>query len=94
MHTFAWLIEACKEYNLFIFWGEQVLITKAVDYDSPKGDIKQVIKTAKRNTSYQCSMLVMPLFSIVELDAVVKVTVGQEVNKVGSKELTLGHILL
>jgi hypothetical protein len=74
--TFAWLIEVRKEYDVFAFWGEQVLIVEAVDFDSPQGDIVQVIKTAKGHTSYQCSMIVMPLFGIVELDAVLNITVG------------------
>ncbi len=39
-------------------------------------------------------MTVMPLFGIVKLDAVVKVMVVQEGNKVDSSELTLQHILL
>ncbi len=66
VQTFARLIKACKEYNVFAFWGEQVLITEAVDFDSPQGEIEQFNKTAKWHTSYQCSMTVMPLFGIME----------------------------
>ena len=70
--TFSRLIEQCKEVLLFqTFWGEHVLISEVVEYDSPSGDIKRVLKTAKRHTCFQVSMTGVQLYGIVDIDAAV-----------------------
>ncbi len=48
--TFAQLIEACKEYNVFAFWGEQVLVTEMVDFDSPQGEVLSGLLRQPRGT--------------------------------------------
>lgn len=89
--TFSKLIEVCKDYNVFSYWGDHVLISEAVDYGSPQGDIDRMLATAKRHTSFQCSMCVMQLEGIVDLDAPVKVSVGEGEDR---GELTLRQILI
>jgi len=70
VETFNRLIEQCKDVLLFQrMWGEHVLISKVVEYDSPPGDIKRVLKTAKRHTSFHVSMTVVQLYGIMDLDA-------------------------
>ncbi len=88
--TFGRLVEICKEYNIFAYWGEHVRISEVVDQRSPQGDIDRVMKVAKRHTCFQCSMIVMQLNGIVDLDAVVKVP-GENGEEGG--ELSLRYLL-
>jgi hypothetical protein len=70
LETFNRLIEQCKDVLIFdSVWGEHVLISRVVEYDSPPGDIKRVLKTAKRHTSFQVSMTVVQLYGISDIDA-------------------------
>ena len=70
LDKFVRLIEQCKDVLLFdTYWGEHVLISRVVEYDSPPGDIKRVIKTAKRHTCFQVSMTVVQLYGITDIDA-------------------------
>ena len=65
-------MEQCKDVLLFqAYWGEHVLISEVVEYDSPSGDIKRVLKTAKRHTCFQVSMTGVQLYGIVDIDAAV-----------------------
>ena len=87
IQTFERLLEVCKDYGVFGFWGDHVLISRVVDFDSPSGDIDRMRDFAMRHTRYQCSMMVSQLYGIVSLDAPVKLG-GDE-----SAELTLRQIL-
>ncbi len=91
--TFAKLIEVCKDYHVFSYWGDHVLISQTVDYESPQGDIDRMMVVAKRHTSFQCSMIVMPLMGIVDLDASVRVQLADREETDGG-EVTLRQILL
>ena len=89
IQDFERLLEVCKDYGVFSFWGDQVLISRVVDFDSPPGDIERMRVAAMRHTRYQCSMMVAQLYGIINLDAPVKVVADGE----GSPELTLPQIL-
>ena len=66
---FSRLIEKCKEVRLFdSIWGGHVMISEVVDYESPPGDIKRVLKTAKKHTCFQVSMTGVQLYGITDLD--------------------------
>lgn len=86
-HTFERLLEVCKDYSVFGFWGDHVLISRVVDFDSPWGDIDRMRDFAMKHTRYQCSMMVSQLYGIVNLDAPVKL--GHD----NSVEITLRQIL-
>ena len=87
IQTFERLVEVCKDYGVFGFWGDHVLISRVVDFDSPSGDIDRMRDFAMRHTRYQCSMMVSQLYGIVNLDAPVKLGNDE------SAELTLRQIL-
>ena len=89
IQSFERILDVCKDYGVFSFWGDQVLISRVVDFDSPPGDIERMRLAAMRHTRYQCSMMVAQLYGIVSLDAPVKVVAEDE----GSAELTLRQIL-
>ena len=90
IQSFERLIEICKDYGVFSFWGEHVIISRVVDFDSPPGDIDRMRVVAMRHTRYQCSMMVAQLYGIVALDAPVKMIAG---GGDGTPELTLRQIL-
>ena len=63
--TFFRLIERCKEVLMFqTYWGEHVLISEVVEYDSPP-----VWGTAKKHTCFHVSMTGVQLYGIMDLDA-------------------------
>jgi hypothetical protein len=55
-----------------------VLISDAVDYNSPPGDISRVLSTAKLHTSFHVSMTSALLYGIVDLDKVVPYMIDEE----------------
>ncbi len=67
-------------------------ITVVVEYDSPQVDIDWLIRVEKRHTSFQCSMIVMQLTGIVDLDAMVQINPGAPGNNKGG-EISLSYIL-
>ena len=90
IQAFERLLEVCKDYGVFSFWGDHVIISRVVDFESPPGDIERMREVAMRHTRYQCSMMVSQLYGIVDLDAPVKmIASGDE----GTPELTLRQIL-
>ena len=88
--VFERLLEVCKDYGLIRFWGEHVIISRVVDFESPPGDIERMRQIAMRHTRYQCSMMVVQLYGIIHVDAPVTMTAG---GGDGSPELTLRQIL-
>jgi hypothetical protein len=90
VQTFERLLEVCKDYGVFGYWGDHVIISRVVDFESPPGDIERMRIVAMRHTRYQCSMMVSQLHGIVNLDAPVKVVAGGDL---GVPELTLRQIL-
>ncbi len=93
-HQFARLIEICKEVRLFeSFWGGHVMISEVVNYESPPGDIKRVLKTAKKHTCFQVSMTGVQLYGIIDLDMEVACVRTAERDEDGGT-LTLRAVLL
>jgi hypothetical protein len=90
IQMFEQLLEVCKDYGVFGYWGDHVIISRVVDVESPPGDIERIRTVAMRHTRYQCSMMVSQLYGIVNLDAPVKVVAGGDV---GVPELRLRQIL-
>ena len=90
IQTFERILEVCKDYGVFGFWGDHVIISQVVDFDSPPGDIERMRQVAMRHTRYQCSMMVLQLYGIDDLDAPVAMIAG---GGDGSPGLTLRQIL-
>ena len=88
--AFDRLLEVCKDYGLIRFWGEHVIISRVVDFESPPGDIERMRQIAMRHTRYQCSMMVVQLYGIIHVDAPVALMAG---GGDGSPELTLRQVL-
>jgi hypothetical protein len=40
VQTFERLLEVCKDYGVFGYWGDHVIISQVVDFESPPGDIE------------------------------------------------------
>jgi hypothetical protein len=55
------------------FWGHHAHISKVVNKGSSPSEIKRLIKVAQRHTSYQCSMMLEDISSIVYLNGTVAV---------------------
>ena len=94
VHQFARLIETCKEVRLFdLIWGGHVMISEVVDYDSPPGDVKRVLKAAKKHTCFQVSMTGVQLYGITDLDTEVACVQTGEGDEEGGN-LSLRAVLL
>jgi hypothetical protein len=68
---FLWtLISYMKERKLAApIWGRHVHITKMVDWDSPKGDIRQFICMLQDHTCYNMSVISIEVRGILDLEA-------------------------
>ena len=42
IQSFDRLLEVCKDYGVIRFWGDHVIISQVVDFESPSGDIERM----------------------------------------------------
>ena len=82
------LISYIKELKLAApIWGGHAHITKTVDWDSPKVDIRQFIRMSQDHTRYNMSMISVNVQGILDLKALAEILCPTTGN-------FLGHLFL
>ncbi len=66
-------------------------ITEVAGFALPQVDINCMIKAAKQHTSFQCSMIIMQLTDIMDLDATVRLNMVDNGNE-GVGEILLHYV--
>ncbi len=90
--TFNKQIKACKDLEVFGgYWGDHMLISETVEYDSTQGNIDRVLKTLQKHTNFQVSLTVVQLYGISNLDHPVPLQVEEGAQSEG--KLTLRQVM-
>ena len=88
--TLKKLVSAAKEAgSVGHLWGRQAHISEAADNDTSPGELKRYIKFAQRHVNFHCSMTCDDLRGIVNLDATVTVSTGEEMAEISLRQVLL-----